>query len=143
MVGGSCCACGRWWSAWKPQTLCGARDALCHFGELVRFSGGGSFRGGLLHIGKPLMCNFRGRFGVVFMDMRKPWARLGAWELGEVVLHGWKPRFWAFVKLRGDFVGIWKLRGVVLRVWKLGLLAHKKLSVCIRGSVELRWLSGV
>ena len=52
-VGGSCCACGRWWSVWKPYVLCGARDALCLFGELVRLSGIRSFRGGLLHIRKP------------------------------------------------------------------------------------------
>lgn len=29
---------------------------------------------------------------------------------------------------------------VVLGVWKLGILAHEKLSVCIRSIVELRWL---
>ena len=27
-------------------------------------------------------------------------------------------------------------------MWELGTLAHKKLSVCIRGLVELQWLSG-
>ena len=92
-------------------------------------------------------------------------------ELGEVILHGWKPRLYAFVKLRGAFVGIWKLerlvwarknlglwrgwkrfgafgdiwklRGVVLRVWKLGTLAHTKLSVCNRSLCETSWLSGV
>ena len=48
------CACDYWWSVWKPKTLCGERGALYHFGELVRLSGIGSFRGGLLHIGKPL-----------------------------------------------------------------------------------------
>ena len=41
------------------------------------------------------------------------------------------------------FGDIWKLRSVVLRVWKLGTLAHKKLSACIRGLVELWWLSCV
>ena len=73
-------------------------------------------------------------------------------ELGEVVLHGWKPRLlsfegtksafrgiwklerlicvhrnlgvWRVVKLRSAFRDRWKLRGGFLRVWKLGLLAH-------------------
>ena len=39
---GIVCACGRWWSVWKPETLCGARDALCYFGKLVRLSGIGA-----------------------------------------------------------------------------------------------------
>ena len=38
---------------------------------------------------------------------------------------------------------VWELGVCLLRVWKLGTLAHTKLSACIRGLVELRWLSGV
>ena len=53
VVGVRVCACGLWWSVWKPYALCGARGCSMFFGELVRLSGIIAFRGGLLHIGKP------------------------------------------------------------------------------------------
>ena len=67
------------------------------------------------------MCNFWGRFGVVVMDMGKPFALFAVVELGKVVLHGWKHRLCAFVKLRGAFRGIWKLERLVWARKNLGL----------------------
>ena len=46
----------------------------------------------------------------------------------------------SFGNLEGAFWDSWKLRGGFLGVWKLSLLAHTKLSVCIRG---LRETSGL
>ena len=66
----------------------------------------------------------------------------GIWKLGRLIWARKNLCSWRVWKRFGAFREIWKLRGVVLRVWKLGTLAHEKLSVCIRGLVELWWLSG-
>ena len=143
VVGGRVCACGRWWSVWKPKTLCGARGGSIVFGKLVRLSGIRLFRGGLLHTRKPLMCIFRGvQWGGLWIwgDLC-PFCRGG--NLERLFCARGNLGFYALRELRGTFRDRWKLRGGFLRVWKLGLLAHTKLSVCIRGLRETSGLSCV
>ena len=91
------------------------------FGELVWLSGGRGRSGWIIAHSETLDVQFLGCDVGAYMDMGKPWVRSGAWELGEVVLHGWKPRFGALVKLRGAFVGIWKLERLVWARKNLGL----------------------
>ena len=124
------CACGRWWSVWKPKTLCGARDALCLFGELVRLSGGGCVWWIIAH-SETLNVQIWGCGVGAYMGMGKPWVRSdalelfrlfrGVWKLGEVVLRVWKPRLCAFVKLRGAFRGTWKLERLIWARKNLGV----------------------
>ena len=64
-------------------------------------------------------------------DMGKPLPLFAVVELGEVVLHGWKPRLWAFVKLRGTFRGLWKLERLVWARKTLGLWCVWKLRVLL------------
>lgn len=107
------CACGRWWSVWEPETLCGARDALCIFGELVMLSGIIAFRGWIIAHSETLNVQFSGCVVGRFMDMGRPLPLLPWWKLGEVILRGWKPRLCAIAKLRGSFGGMWKLERLV------------------------------
>ena len=75
------CACGRWWSVWKPYALCGARDALCYFGELVRLSGVSAVWGWIIAHSETLNVQISGVGVGAYMDMGKPWVRSGALEL--------------------------------------------------------------
>ena len=70
------------------------------------------------------------------MDIGKPLPLFALVELGEVVLRGWKPRLWAFVKLRGAFRGIWKLERLVWARKNLGLWVVVKLGGCFSGYME-------
>ena len=153
----------------NPKRFVWRMVALSFSGNSLGFRGWGR-SGWIIAHSETLNVHFSGCVVGRFLDMGKPLPLFAVMELGEVVLHGWKPRLYAMVKLRGAFVGIWKLerivwarknlglwrgwkrfgdlrdiwklRGALLRVWKLGTLAHTKLSVCIRGLVELWWLRG-
>ena len=149
---GGVCACGRWWSVWKPYALCGARDALCLFGELVRLSGGGSCLGWIIAHSETLNVHFSGVMWVLIWI----WGNLGCGRahrnfkrsfcmggnLGFALLRNFGVLFGRCGNLKGlfgrvktsvcgavgnlesAFRGIVKLRGGFLRAWKLGILAH-------------------
>ena len=70
--------------------------------------------------------------------MGKPLPLFAVVELGEVVLRGWKPRLYAFVKLRGAFVGVWELERLILVRKNLGLWRGWKLRGVFRGMWKLR-----
>ena len=48
---------------WKPYALCGARDALCYFGELVRLSGVSAVWGWIIAHSETLNVQFLGVCG--------------------------------------------------------------------------------
>lgn len=96
----------------NPKRFVGRVVALWFSGNSLGFRGLGRF--GVDY------CTFRNLecaiFGAVrggFYGYGETFALIAVMELGEVVLHGWKPRFGALVKLRCAFVGIWKLERLV------------------------------
>ena len=83
MVGGSCCACGYWWSVWKPKTLCGVRGGLYHFGELVRLSGGRGRSGWIIAHSETLNLQFSGSVrggGYGYRETFAPFCLGGTWR---------------------------------------------------------------
>ena len=75
------CACGRWWSVWKPYVLCGRVVVLSFSGNSLGFRGLGRF-GVDYCTWENLECAIFGGCAVGrFMDMGKPWVRSGALEL--------------------------------------------------------------